>query len=147
MRYNVGENVVFKYDDHYEVGLVTSVRAKKGKVLGYDIRSEKGSGHLLVRFGKDDITLSQHSGCCGSPVIVVRYRQHRSYPMCLTTFCTQVLPALEIRVCLTVWRSLAFKGNSHSDDTGGAGQRKNTMRSWPSSRQQTGLLSSTRQHG
>ena len=48
MRYNVGENVVFKYDDHYEVGLVTNVRTNKGKVLGYDIRSEKGSGHLIV---------------------------------------------------------------------------------------------------
>ena len=47
MRYKQGDLVVFNYSGTNQVGLVTNVRTKKGTST-YDIRSEKGSCHLMV---------------------------------------------------------------------------------------------------
>lgn len=47
MRYNVGELVIFHYDDKNQVGFVTNRRTKKG-VSTYDIRSESGSAFIIV---------------------------------------------------------------------------------------------------
>jgi signal peptidase I len=51
--YNEGDIVVFKNDDKYNVGIVTNVRKKKNQLLGYDIRSERGSAYTLVQVDKE----------------------------------------------------------------------------------------------
>jgi|TARA_Y100000310_G_C20573512_1_gene759276 hypothetical protein len=47
MKYAVNDKVVFKYEGTNQVGIITNIRsAKMGG--GYDIRSEKGSGFVMV---------------------------------------------------------------------------------------------------
>jgi len=47
MKYEVNDKVVFKYEGTNQIGVITNVRdSKKGG--GYDIRSEKGSGLIMV---------------------------------------------------------------------------------------------------
>jgi len=46
-KYEINDKVVFKYEDTNQIGVVTNVRALK-KGGGYDIRSEKGSGFIMV---------------------------------------------------------------------------------------------------
>ena len=46
-RYEVNDKVVFKFEGTNQIGVITNVRpAKQGG--GYDIRSEKGSGFIMV---------------------------------------------------------------------------------------------------
>ena len=46
-KYEVNDKVVFKYEDKNQIGIITNIRlAKDGG--GYDIRSEKGSGFIMV---------------------------------------------------------------------------------------------------
>ena len=47
MKYDIGDLVVFRYEDTNQVALVTNRRTKKG-VSTYDVRSEKGSAYLMV---------------------------------------------------------------------------------------------------
>ena len=47
MKYEIGDLVVFRYEDTNQVALVTNRRTKKN-VSTYVIRSEKGSAFLLV---------------------------------------------------------------------------------------------------
>ena len=52
-RYSIGEKVVFRIDDTNQVAMITNVRTHKGKRVGYDIRSEKGAGYILVPVDKE----------------------------------------------------------------------------------------------
>jgi hypothetical protein len=52
-RYAVGENVVFRFEDGNQIGMITNIRTHKGKRVGYDLRSEKGSGFILVPVDKE----------------------------------------------------------------------------------------------
>lgn len=47
MKYEIGDLVVFRYEDSNQVALITNRRTKKG-VSTYDMRSEKGSAYLIV---------------------------------------------------------------------------------------------------
>ena len=49
VEYEVNDKVVFRFNDVNEVAVVTNVRRHKNTVTGYDIRSEKGSGYVLVQ--------------------------------------------------------------------------------------------------
>ena len=46
-KYEIDDKVVFKYEGTNQIGVVTNVRIQK-KGGGYDIRSEKGSGFVMV---------------------------------------------------------------------------------------------------
>jgi hypothetical protein len=46
-KYEVNDKVVFKFEDTNQIGVITNVRPQKDGG-GYDIRSEKGSGFILV---------------------------------------------------------------------------------------------------
>ena len=60
MRYKQGDLVVFRYGTTNQVALVTNVRTKKG-VSTYDIRSEKGSCHLMVPVNNSKVDISINS--------------------------------------------------------------------------------------
>jgi len=47
-RYFIGDKVVFCHDGVNQVAMITNIRTHKGKRVGYDIRSEKGSGFIIV---------------------------------------------------------------------------------------------------
>ena len=47
MKYEVNDKVIINNDGTNEVAVITNLRSAKNGG-GYDIRSEKGSGHLLV---------------------------------------------------------------------------------------------------
>ncbi len=49
VKYEVNDKVVFRCNDINEVAVVTNVRRYKKTITGYDIRSEKGSGYILVQ--------------------------------------------------------------------------------------------------
>ena len=49
VEYEVNDRVVFRFNDVNEVAVVTNVRRHKKTVVGYDIRSEKGSGYVIVQ--------------------------------------------------------------------------------------------------
>ena len=49
VEYEVNDKVVFRFNDVNELAVVTNVRRHKNTVTGYDIRSEKGSGYVLVQ--------------------------------------------------------------------------------------------------
>jgi len=49
VEYEVNDKVVFRFNDVNEVAVVTNVRRHKKTVVGYDIRSEKGSGYIIVQ--------------------------------------------------------------------------------------------------
>ena len=47
-KYFVGDKVVFRHDGVNQIAMITNIRTHKGKRVGYDIRSEKGSGFIIV---------------------------------------------------------------------------------------------------
>ena len=49
IEYEINDKVVFRYNNVNEIGVITNVRRHKKTVIGYDIRSEKGSGYVLVQ--------------------------------------------------------------------------------------------------
>ena len=49
VEYEVNDKVVFRFNDVNEIAVITNVRRHKNTVTGYDIRSEKGSGYVLVQ--------------------------------------------------------------------------------------------------
>jgi len=49
VEYEVNDRVVFRFNDINEVAVVTNVRRHKKTITGYDIRSEKGSGYVIVQ--------------------------------------------------------------------------------------------------
>jgi len=49
VEYEVNDRVVFRFNDVNEVAVVTNVRRHKKTIVGYDIRSEKGSGYVIVQ--------------------------------------------------------------------------------------------------
>ena len=49
VEYEVNDKVVFRFNDVNELAVVTNVRRHKNTITGYDIRSEKGSGYVLVQ--------------------------------------------------------------------------------------------------
>ena len=49
VEYEVNDKVVFRFNDVNEVAVITNVRRHKKIITGYDIRSEKGSGYVLVQ--------------------------------------------------------------------------------------------------
>lgn len=51
-KYVQGDHVVILNEGRYEIGLVTNVRKKKNAIVGYDIRTERGSGLPLVTVSK-----------------------------------------------------------------------------------------------
>jgi len=48
MSYETNDKVVFKFKGIYEVGVVTGKSKTKDNVIGYHVRSEKGSAYSLV---------------------------------------------------------------------------------------------------
>tara|TARA_Y100000592_G_C5368958_1_gene267521 strand:- start:289 stop:690 length:402 start_codon:yes stop_codon:yes gene_type:complete len=52
MRYETNDKVLLKYKGEYEVGVVTGVSKTKDSVIGYYVRSEKGSAYSLVPVDK-----------------------------------------------------------------------------------------------
>ena len=48
MTYSIGEHVVVRTEDIFQVAIVTNIHMKKNTVTGYDVRSEKGSGYCVV---------------------------------------------------------------------------------------------------
>ena len=49
VEYEVNDKVVFRFNDVNEIAVVTNVRRHKNVITGYDIRSEKGSGYVIVQ--------------------------------------------------------------------------------------------------
>jgi len=49
VEYEVNDRVVFRFNDVNEVPVITNVRQHKKTITGYDIRSEKGSGYVIVQ--------------------------------------------------------------------------------------------------
>jgi len=52
VKYEINDKVVFRYDGKNEIGVITNIRYLKKKLKGYDIRSEKGSGYIIVPVDK-----------------------------------------------------------------------------------------------
>lgn len=52
MIYSIGEIVVVRTEDIFQVAIVTNIHTKKNVVTGYDVRSEKGSGYCIVSVDK-----------------------------------------------------------------------------------------------
>lgn len=50
--YEIGDTIIFKLDNVYQVGIVTAVNVSKKTRTTYDIRSEKGSGYIYVPVDK-----------------------------------------------------------------------------------------------
>ena len=48
MSYETNDKVVFKYQGEYQVGVITGKSKTKDNVIGYYVRSEKGSAYSLV---------------------------------------------------------------------------------------------------
>ena len=49
VKYEINDKVVFRYNNVNEVAVVTDVRRHKKVITGYEIRSEKGSGYVIVQ--------------------------------------------------------------------------------------------------
>ncbi len=54
MMYVPGEKVVVRAWGKNEIGLITNVRKKKNQILGYDLRTEKGSAYVVVTVDKPE---------------------------------------------------------------------------------------------
>ena len=52
MGYETNDKVVFKYKGEYQVGVITGKSKSKDSIVGYYIRSEKGSAYSLVPVDK-----------------------------------------------------------------------------------------------
>ena len=52
MSYETNDKVVFKFKGAYEVGVITGKSKTIDSIVGYYIRSEKGSGYSLVPVDK-----------------------------------------------------------------------------------------------
>ena len=48
MSYETNDKVVFKFNDEFQVGVVTGKSKTKDNVVGYYVRSERGSAYSLV---------------------------------------------------------------------------------------------------
>ena len=49
VEYEVNDKVVFRFNNVNEIAVITNVRRHKNTITGYDIRSEKGSGYVIVQ--------------------------------------------------------------------------------------------------
>lgn len=54
MMYVPGDKVVVRAWGKNEIGLITNVRKKKNQILGYDLRTEKGSAYCVVTVDKPE---------------------------------------------------------------------------------------------
>ena len=54
MMYVPGDLVVVRAWGKNEIGLITNVRKKKNQILGYDLRTEKGSAYCVVTVDKPE---------------------------------------------------------------------------------------------
>jgi|TARA_R100001015_G_C4495637_1_gene71800 hypothetical protein len=52
MRYETNDKVIFKYKGEFQVGVITGKSKSKDSIVGYYIRSEKGSAYSLVPVDK-----------------------------------------------------------------------------------------------
>jgi hypothetical protein len=52
MMYVEGDLVVLRVIDVNQIGVVTSTRRAKGKIIGYDVRTEKGSAYCVCTVDK-----------------------------------------------------------------------------------------------
>ena len=52
--YVPGDKVVVRAWGKNEIGLITNVRKKKNQILGYDLRTEKGSAYCVVTVDKPE---------------------------------------------------------------------------------------------
>jgi hypothetical protein len=59
--YNLGDHVVVRIEDIYQVAIVTNIHSRKNTIVGYDVRSEKGSGYCIVSVDKPKDTYSINS--------------------------------------------------------------------------------------
>lgn len=59
--YNLGDHVVVRIEDTYQVAIVTNIHRRKNSIVGYDVRSEKGSGYCIVSVDKPKDTYSINS--------------------------------------------------------------------------------------
>ena len=48
MRYETNDKVIFKYKGEFQVGVITGKSKTKDNVIGYYVRSERGSAYSLV---------------------------------------------------------------------------------------------------
>ena len=54
--YELGENVIIRIEDSYQVGIVTDFHKKNNKIISYNVRSEKGSEYIHIPVNKFDET-------------------------------------------------------------------------------------------
>ena len=54
MMYVPGDKVVVRAWGKNEIGLITNVRKKKNQILGYDLRTERGSAYCVVSVDKPE---------------------------------------------------------------------------------------------
>ena len=54
MMYVPGDKVVVRAWGKNEIGLITNVRKKKNQILGYDLRTERGSAYCVVTVDKPE---------------------------------------------------------------------------------------------
>ena len=59
--YNIGDIVVVRIEDTHQVAVVTNIHKKKNTIVGYDMRSEKGSAYCVVSVDKPKDTYSINS--------------------------------------------------------------------------------------
>jgi hypothetical protein len=52
MRYETNDKVILKYKGEFQVGVITGKSKTKDSILGYYVRSEKGSAYSLVPVDK-----------------------------------------------------------------------------------------------
>ena len=58
MMYVPGDKVVVRAWGKNEIGLITNVRKKKNQILGYDLRTERGSAYCVVTVDKPEMDKS-----------------------------------------------------------------------------------------
>ena len=68
IEYEINDKIVFRYNNVNEIGVITNVRRHKKTVIGYDIRSEKGSGYVLVQV-ESNLTTRQRNKRTEYPLI------------------------------------------------------------------------------
>ena len=52
MRYETNDKVIFKYKGEFQVGVITGKAKSKDSIIGYYVRSERGSAYSLVPVDK-----------------------------------------------------------------------------------------------
>jgi len=77
MRYETNDKVVFKFNGEFQVGVVTGKSKTKDNVIGYYVRSEKGSAYSLV------------------PVDIKRRKPRPDYPIISSTMTAAFNKAVE----------------------------------------------------